>query len=68
MICCGEFEGELVDEGEGVDGWVDVEPEFLERELGRGVEGMLQLGKQSLIILARTCQGKKTNEFSSDGP
>lgn len=34
-----------------MDGRMDVEPEFLQGELRRGIEGMLELGKKRLIIL-----------------
>ncbi len=34
-----------------MDRRVDVEPEFLEREGGRGVESMLQLTKEGLVVL-----------------
>lgn len=34
-----------------MDGWVDVEPEFLEGKGGRGVESMLELAKESLVVL-----------------
>ena len=40
-IC--EFGGQLVDEGEGVYGGVDVEPEFLEGKLRGGAESVFEL-------------------------
>lgn len=41
----------MIDEGEGVDGWVDVEPQLLERKGRRSVESMLELAKESLVVL-----------------
>lgn len=52
VVCVGELCGELVDEMECVDGWVDVEPELLERELWGGAIGMLELGEEGLVVLS----------------
>lgn len=53
VVCVGEFGGELVDEVKCVDGWVDVEPEFLERKLWGGTIGMLELREEGLVVLSK---------------
>ncbi len=36
-----------------MESWVDVKPKFLEGKLGRGVESVLELSKEGMIVLRK---------------
>lgn len=53
VVCGAEREDEMVDEGKCVDRGMNVEPELLKREVWGSVEGVLELGEESLVVLRR---------------
>jgi hypothetical protein len=46
-----------------VYGWVYVEPELLEREGRGGVESVLELGQQCLVVLSDSDEGGCESKF-----